>query len=148
MLVILYYIHKYLGLCIASYISDDDSMSNRYTYNMFAEILTEADHLSQLQKLIWPARSKYSNLGLEMGIKPDTIDAIEKSNHYKVDECFKAVLQEALRSEVPLTKHNLVNALRSSTVGFGKLASEVSQMNFGKSAYESTSVNVCAFYKI
>ena len=126
-------------LVLYCYVPDNDLIhivrdTHNYCNIILAEILTEADHLAQLQEVIWPARSKYSNLGLQMGVKSDTIDAIERSNNYKVDECFKTVLQEALRSEVPLTKCNLVNALRSPTVGFGILATEVSQINFGKSA--------------
>ena len=108
-------------------------ISNRYCTCMLAGILTEDNHLVLLQDVLWSARSKYSNLGLELGVKADTISAIERSNQYKVDECFKAVLQEALRS-VPITKQKLVDALKSRPVGFGMLATEVSQMSLGKTA--------------
>ena len=81
------------------------------------------DHFPQVLDAIWEARSKYSNLGISLGVSLESIEAIKMSCHHQVGECFKEVLKECLQNGI--SKKDLSDALKSRTVGFGILADAV-----------------------
>ena len=75
---------------------------------------------------MWEARSKWYNIGLELGLSSGTLDAIKQSNHHIADDCFRATLMEWLRnSELKPTLCSLANALKSPTVGLAQLAEDI-----------------------
>lgn len=84
--------------------------------------------LQKVQKCIWDARSKWYNIGLELGIDAGTLDAIAEDSTQNPDRCFRAMLTKWLRQDSPkLTWTALAVALRSSSVGHGKLAEQALQ---------------------
>ena len=85
-------------------------------------MLTEAD-LADVQRALWDGRAKWYNLGLELGLVPGTLDAIQQTNGNNVDNCFRSMLKEWLRKteRVP-TWSSLARALREQPVGLGELA--------------------------
>lgn len=85
-------------------------------------------NLKELQELIWDAHPKYSNLGLHLGLDPNTIAAIQSSNNFQVDRCFTSVLLACIRKGI--TKEMVVEALSSADVGYNVLAEKVSKHNF------------------
>ena len=87
------------------------------------------DHFQQVRTVAWPARTKYSSLGIELGLAADTIDAIEKSNSYRVDESFTEIIKACLREGI-LTQKKLADALSTNPVGFGYLSKEVLAVKF------------------
>ena len=85
-------------------------------------MLTEAD-LADVQRALWDGRAKWYNLGLELGLKAGTLDAIQLTNANNVDNCFRSMLKEWLRkTELVPTWSSLARALREQPVGLGELA--------------------------
>ena len=82
--------------------------------------------LQKVQKCIWDARSKWYNIGLELGIDAGTLDTIDSTQN--PDCCFRAMLTKWLRQDSPKpTRTALAVALRSPSVGHGKLAEQALQ---------------------
>ena len=83
--------------------------------------------LATVQRAVWDGRAKWYNIGLELGLKPGTLDAIEKKNFHDTDDCFRATLHAWLSSEdlCPSWRH-LADALRAPPVGMWHLAEEIS----------------------
>ena len=81
------------------------------------EHLSEID-LHKVQTLLWDTRSKWHNIGLALGVDPTTLEAIKRSNHHVVDDCFKEMLLVWLRRANPIPCWKaLADALRSPSVG-------------------------------
>jgi hypothetical protein len=75
---------------------------------------------------VWEGRSKWYNIGLELGLTAGTLDAIKQTNHHDVDDCFRATLKEWLSSsDLKPTLSSLADALKSRTVGLAQLAEDV-----------------------
>ena len=53
---------------------------------IYTDLLTTKE-LSIVQKEIWEARSKWINLGLELGLKIDDLEAINLSENRNIDDC-------------------------------------------------------------
>ena len=74
---------------------------------------------------MWEARSKWYNIGLELGLTAGTLDAIEETNHHVVNHCFRTTLMEWLRnSKLKPTMSSLADALKSPTVELAQLAED------------------------
>ena len=78
---------------------------------------------------MWEARTQWYNLGLELDITPDSLDAIELANGQNPDRCFRAVLTKWLREHERPTWRVLAEALRSPSVGQSHLAEQILQQN-------------------
>ena len=75
---------------------------------------------------MWEGRAQWHNLGLELGLTEGTLNAIEQSNHYKTNDCFRAVLHEWLKSlELRPSWRSLARCLRAPPVGLGELADQI-----------------------
>ena len=84
-----------------------------------------ASNLRSVRRATWDARSKWYDVGLELGIDPGTLDSI-KSNNDSNESRFTAVLLSWLRAVNPRpTLAALAEALRSPTVGYGHLAEQI-----------------------
>ena len=78
--------------------------------------------LCMVQRYAWEARSKWYNMGLELGIDPGTLDTISK-DHVKSDDQFRVMLTTWLKKVEPKPSWEaLAEALRSPTIGCEFLA--------------------------
>jgi hypothetical protein len=68
---------------------------------------------------------RWYNLGLELGITPETLDSIELASAREPDRCFTAMLTTWLREHEQPTWSALAEALRSPSVGLSHLAKEI-----------------------
>ena len=84
--------------------------------------------LKKIQRTVWEARTQWYNLGLELDITPDTLDAIKQDNANKTEDCFRAMLTKWLREHQP-TWSVLAEALRSPSVGRSDLAEDIAEQN-------------------
>ena len=82
-------------------------------------------NLGKVQDLIWDARPKWFNLGLNLNIDQATLTAIKQSNS-NVDDCFRDMLLEWLKSVEPPWEELLV-ALRKRSVGHKQLAKKIAR---------------------
>ena len=81
--------------------------------------------LNTVKNSIWSARSKWYNIGLELGIMADALDAI-KENCRSCEDCHIEMLKQWLKRSSPrLTWSALADALRSPSVDEGALADEL-----------------------
>ena len=85
--------------------------------------------LRKVRDSVWEARVQWYDLGLELDISPDTLDAIEVANGQNPDRCFRAMLTKWLREHERPTWRALAEALRSPSVGQSNLAEEILQQN-------------------
>ena len=79
--------------------------------------------LGELLKKLFPARSKWYNLGLELKLSPDDLDAISATT--KPDDCFREMLKLWLSSDTYPEKEDLIKALKVPSVGYASLADEL-----------------------
>ena len=87
------------------------------------------EHYQSLLDVLWEIRAEYNKIGTKLGLSPDDVKAIEKSNYYQVDECFAEVLATVLNLKA-LSKEELVIALESKVVDRKKLANVVRRTVF------------------
>ena len=103
-----------------------------YVFVLLCPVLIDRltmDHFQQVLNVAWPARTKYSSLGIELGLAADFIDSIEATNRYRVDESFIEMIKACLRQRL-LTQKKLADALSTNSVGFGYLSEEVLAVKF------------------
>ena len=81
--------------------------------------------LNAVKNATWSARSKWYNLGLELGILADTLDVI-KENCQNCEDCHIEMLKRWLKRSSPRpTWSALAKALRSLPVDEGALAKQL-----------------------
>ena len=75
---------------------------------------------------VWKARSEWYNIGLKLGISPDTLDAITSTGRDNPSTCFRDMLKEWLNNGNPRpTWAAVAEALKSPMVGYGHLAEKL-----------------------
>ena len=62
----------------------------------------------------WDYRASWKIIGIELGMDIGTLDAIGKSNHYKVEDCLVELLSKWLRGKA--TRSAMTKALQSRKV--------------------------------
>ena len=74
-------------------------------------------------KELWDARSDWYNIGLELNVVVDKLNAIHVDNRGQSDQCLRSVIQTYL-SDPYCTKSwsEIIRALKSPTVNYGFLA--------------------------
>ena len=89
------------------------------------------EHLIAVMKLAWEARSKWYEIGLESGLSSGMLDSIRSTNRYIVDECYRDMIKEWLRSSSADRRslRAISEALRSNVVGYESLAIDVEKGN-------------------
>lgn len=117
---------------VSLYVSSCYVRVNMHSY-LFPVLIADKNwlqnnNLAELQKLIWEARTKYYNIGLELGLDATTLESIEQSQHHQVEKCFHAVLDACLRKGI--TKTMIVDALKSPTVSNDMIADQVQNHSF------------------
>ena len=86
--------------------------------------------LPKIQTEIWEARTRWYNLGLQLGVSVDTLDVIKYNHHTNCDQCFTDMIKEWLRaSDLQRTWEALAKALESPQVGHGNLAEQIRSQN-------------------
>jgi hypothetical protein len=89
------------------------------------------DDLASVQRTVWEGRAEWYNIGLELGLKAGTLDAIQQTNHYHTDHCFRAILKEWLsKSDLHPSWSVLAGALKAPPVGLEHLAEKIMELNF------------------
>ena len=82
-------------------------------------------NLATVRKLVYPARTKWYDIGLELQLSADTLDAIE-CNRGNVGDHLRDMLKHWLKRVDPTpTSKTLVDALKSDPVGESRLAYDV-----------------------
>ena len=75
---------------------------------------------------LWAVRSKWYNIGIELGIAPEDLEAIKGRHHDNPVESFKEMLFRWLRRDYPKSSWiAMAAALRAKSVGFRELADEI-----------------------
>ena len=84
------------------------------------------DDLAAVQRKLYDVNTKWYNLGLELGLRPPTLDSIDAKYNSDPSQCFRQVLKEWLNGvNPPPTWQAMVNALKSPTVSQYKLAEQI-----------------------
>ena len=79
-----------------------------------------------MQRAVWDTRAKWYDVGVELLISPDTLDAIEENKRGICEAYFREMLKEWLRRPKPHpTWAELAEALRSPMIGYGHLADKL-----------------------
>ena len=82
------------------------------------------DDLAAVHSKAWRARSKWYNIGLQLGLTADDLDCI-RMDYHDTDSCFTEMLKQWLRQSIEKTWDRLIKALRSETVNYGALADSI-----------------------
>ena len=83
------------------------------------------DDLASVQGKVWEGCAKWYNTGLELGLKPGTLDAIELDGHNS-GHCFTATLKEWLsKPELNPSWSGLARALKAPSVALDYLAEKL-----------------------
>ena len=98
------------------------------TYNV-GDILRLKD-LGQIQHIIWEARTKWMNIGLELKLHPTDLEAIGQKFPNNPDSCFREMLTECLKKSTDKfpTWNDIAVALKKKTVSCEYLANKVEQL--------------------
>ena len=80
-------------------------------------------NLGKVQKVVWNARPKWFNLGLELGIDQDTLKMFQRQ-YPDEDDCFREMLSKWLKSVDP-SWEELLTALSQPPVGYKQLAKKI-----------------------
>ena len=84
------------------------------------------DDLAAVQRKLFAVRTKWYNLGLELGQRVSTLDSINARYAGNPDECFRQVLKEWLQGIDPSpTWQAMVNALKSPTIAQHQVAEQI-----------------------
>ena len=81
--------------------------------------------LHTVLNLTWDARSKWYNIGLNVGIPVGTLKAVNKTHRGDCDECYTAMLDEWLRNHPSPTWRALEDALRAPSVKMNHIAEQL-----------------------
>ena len=83
------------------------------------------DDLVSVQRAVWEGRAKWYNIGLELSLKPGTLDSIKLANQGDPDYCLTPTLKKWLRKAEHPSWSDLVSALKAPPVGLGCLAEQI-----------------------
>ena len=82
------------------------------------------DDLAELQKVLFPARNRCIDFGLQIGLGGTEIESIEQM-HKEPRDRLRAILTARLRKSEPLTWNDIDAALREECVGLGNTADKI-----------------------
>ena len=83
------------------------------------------EDLSDLYEALMPARVKWFELGLALGLDNDTLEAVKVEHRDQPDICLRAMLTARLKSTEPLSLDEVCSCLQKTTVGRADLAREI-----------------------
>ena len=89
--------------------------------------------LKQVLSGLYPTRTKWYNIGLELEVPVETLESIKSENKDDVGACLREMLLCALRSTTPeLTWKGIIEALNSVMVEEGQLAKSLEEKHVPK----------------
>ena len=101
-----------------------------WNIDMHACLVHTIGDLANVRRLVYPARTKWYDIGLELELPVDTLDAIGRSRGDDGDH-LRDILKYWLKRDAPTpTSKALVDALKSSPVGESRLACDVEDKLF------------------
>ncbi|XP_064383526.1 uncharacterized protein LOC135332127 isoform X3 [Halichondria panicea] len=80
-----------------------------------------------VQELLWPATSKWYNLGTALKVDRNKLASIKKSNPNNCEDCFNDMLKSCSETNTSLTWTDVCKALRTSTVARNDVAEKIEQ---------------------
>ena len=80
------------------------------------------EHRRMLKDLLWPARAQYKNIYIALGFDPSEL---HESSGSQISDLYMNVVEAIISKGV--TKQQLVDALKSPTVGHGRLAIDLEE---------------------
>ena len=83
------------------------------------------NHLVHILRTTWEGRNEWRSIGVELGIPPDTLEAISRDHPQSINDCFLEMISEWLRNSGGPTWEDLISALKSPLVGLQPLATEL-----------------------
>ena len=84
------------------------------------------NHLVYILRATWEGRNEWRSIGGELGIPPDTLEAILSRDHPRpINDCFLEMISEWLRNSHGPTWEDLISALKSPLVGLQTLTAEL-----------------------
>ena len=96
------------------------------------------DDLSLVYREVWPARSKWFNIGLELDLEVSDLNTINRRHSVDAGNCLMECLEVWLRgSHQPPTWSAMVKALRSPTVGLAEIADRIVEQHLMTEGEES-----------
>jgi hypothetical protein len=98
-------------------------MTKVLTKLYYAGILN-INHLVHILRATWEGRNEWQSLGIELGIAPDTLEAISRDHPQSISDCFLEMISEWLRNSSGPTWEDLISALQSPLVGLQTLTTD------------------------
>ena len=103
-------------------------MAQHYCHNNVGYLTL--DDLKGIQNSTWDARAKWFNLGVQLNVKPTSLEAIQQNNKDHPDKCMTEMLIVWLKLSNPRpTWSSLVTALKQETVGREDLADRIDRQH-------------------
>ena len=94
---------------------------------LLAAMSLSVNNLKVLFPALYPARTKWYDIGLLLDVPVDTLDTIKSENKDDLGACLREMLHYALKSWDPkLTWKRVVDALKNEVVGNMELADSLS----------------------
>ena len=78
-----------------------------------------------VQKLLWPTRSEWYNLGIALKVDLDKLASIKKSNPSNCEDCFNDMLKSCSDTNTSITWTGLCEALRRPTMARNDVAEKI-----------------------
>lgn len=100
--------------------------ASSYVICLISAIKLSKNDLGELLNKLYPARSKWYNLGLALKLSPDDLDAIGNGEYSgKPGDCLREVLKLWLSIATNPEKGDLIKALKAPSVQYAALADEL-----------------------
>jgi hypothetical protein len=95
------------------------------TFILHAAFYLSKDNLGELLNQLYPARVKWYNLGLALGLHSDDLDAIRQQYNNAPDDCLREMLKAWLSTKQNPRKEDIIEALQVPSVGYASLAKDL-----------------------
>ena len=109
---------------------------------------TESKFISEFKKMIWEARTKWYDIGVELQLPIDDLECIRKMNSDPGDcltDMLKKWYQQRKYDRTQFVT-NLINVLRSKSIGFDRLAADLLSQQQQLSSQGITSYSLCCMW--
>ena len=110
---------------IRSYFNEFNCYIEIFTHHITGQL--SYDDLKDVRRAVWDARSKWKDIGVELGLRPATLENL-KDEHRGNNACVTEMLTIWLKGLTPNpTWQALIDALKEPTVCEEALASQIQQ---------------------
>ena len=113
------------GTYSAHYVTCHVIKSEFWFHDLHSGFLSVND-LCDVLNAVWEARSKWYNMGLELGSSPGTLDTLSLKGRDDPDLCITYMIKDWLNNGDPRPSWAaVIKALKAPIVGYGKLAEQL-----------------------